>query len=93
MEIEDSQKLFINEEAEAYVRDLFKNALRGSPSVISDEMKIELLGAWFVFSYDYSAYPIALYGSELEALRKVESQGYGHVVFWPFGKQWDEVKP
>lgn len=88
-----SQQEDINKEVEANLRELFKSAWGVPRSVISDEMKVECLGAWFVFGWDYGAYPIALFGSEVEALRKVESQGYGNVVFWPFGKTWDEVKP
>jgi hypothetical protein len=83
----------IQKQGEANVREILKTALHGFPSVISDEMKIEFLGAWFVFGYDYGEYPIALFGTEVEALRVVENQGYGNVVFWPFGKTWDEVKP
>lgn len=49
-------------------------------------------GAWFVFAYDHSAYPIALFGDELDALRFNEKLGYGHVIFWPFGEEWDNIK-
>lgn len=54
-------------------------------------MNIEVKGVWFVFAYDTSAYPINVFESEIEALRLVEQQGYGHAVFWPFGTPWDEV--
>lgn len=47
-------------------------------------------GAWFVFSYDHSAYPIALYEDEIDALRWVERNGYGHVKFWEFGTEWSD---
>lgn len=50
-------------------------------------------GAWFVHSWDSTAYPIALFDNELDACRLVVRQGYGSVVFWPFGKEWLEVVP
>lgn len=49
-------------------------------------------GAWFVYDRDWNAYPIALFDSELEALRWAARSGYGKVVFWPFGTEWSDVK-
>lgn len=50
-------------------------------------------GAWFVFAYDHAAYPIGLFAKddEVSALRLIALLGYGHVVFWPFGTQWDDI--
>ena len=49
-------------------------------------------GAWFVYNWDWNAYPIGLFGSELEA-RRFAAEGYEkRVVFWPFGTEWDAVK-
>ena len=50
-------------------------------------------GAWFVYDWDRTAYPIGLHDNELDALRQVVGQGYGKVVFWAFGREWDQVKP
>jgi len=50
-------------------------------------------GAWFVFAYDDSVYPIGLHKEEIDALRHVSTLGYGYAVFWPFGKDWDDIKP
>ena len=48
-------------------------------------------GAWFVYSIDYKAHPMALFSDELAARRYADEQGYGWVVHWPFGKEWGEV--
>lgn len=56
-------------------------------------MDPQLPGAWFVYSFDMQAYPIALYDNELDACRWVVANGYGSVKFWPFGKEWGDVKP
>lgn len=50
-------------------------------------------GAWFVYDRGgYDDYPLALFGDELSARRWAAEQGYGYVVFWPFGKTWEEVR-
>jgi hypothetical protein len=49
-------------------------------------------GAWFVHGSDYDDYPLALFADELSARRWADEQGYGYVVFWPYGKDWREVK-
>ena len=41
-------------------------------------------GAWFV----YDDYPLALFNDELTARRWADEEGYGYVVFRPFGKTW-----
>lgn len=51
-------------------------------------MNDEITGAWIVYDWDYAAYPIALYKDEIDALRHVERNGYGHVKFWKFGTEW-----
>ena len=53
---------------------------------------VQPAGAWFVFGYDQHPYPVALCETEVEALR-IAQKTYTHVMFWPFGKEWDEVKP
>lgn len=50
----------------------------------------ETSGAWFVFGIDTMAYPVGLYQTELEALRSAEM--FHFVVFWEFGKTWDQIK-
>lgn len=49
-------------------------------------------GAWFVYGTDYDEYPLALFGDELSARRYADERGWGKVVFWPFGKDWKEVR-
>lgn len=49
-------------------------------------------GAWFVYGWDTSAYPEALFDTEIEALRYAVGSGYLQVKFWEFGKTWDEIK-
>lgn len=57
--------------------------------IVSSQPAIpKVKGAWITYSYDMNAYPIALYNNELDALRKVEEIGYGHVKFWEFGTDW-----
>ena len=47
-------------------------------------------GAWFIFNYDWNAYPIGLFGDELEARRFADGLGYEtHVEFWLWGS-WDD---
>lgn len=48
-------------------------------------------GVWFVYSWDWNAYPLNVFGDELEARRWADSNGYGEVVWWPFGVEWNEV--
>lgn len=48
-------------------------------------------GFWFVYDWDWNVYPISAYRDEIDALRHVTQSGYGRVVFWPFGVDWDEV--
>jgi len=49
----------------------------------------EIYGAWIVYCWDVNACPIALYKDEIDALRHVEKNGYGHVKFWEFNTEWD----
>lgn len=49
-------------------------------------------GAWIVYGTNYDDYPLALFGDELSARRWADEQGYGYVVFWPFGKTWSEMQ-
>ena len=73
---------------------LIQAAERGTSStrvgLVSAEAKP---GAWFIYSWDWHAYPIALSADELEARRHADKLGYGEVVFWPFGAEAQEVLP
>lgn len=51
----------------------------------------EVPGVWFVYSWDWHAYPQNVFTDELEARRWADRQGYGEVVFWPYGIEWSEV--
>lgn len=48
-------------------------------------------GAWFVYGVDTCAFPLALFDDELSARRWADEHGYGSVVFWRFGWEWEEV--
>lgn len=48
-------------------------------------------GAWFVYAYDHTAYPIGLFAEEIDALRLVEQLGYAHAIFWPFKTPWNDI--
>jgi hypothetical protein len=60
--------------------------------IIWSDQEQQPKGAWFVYAYDVGAYPIALFDEEIEALRYVMRLGYGKVIFWEFGKNWDELE-
>ena len=50
-------------------------------------------GAWIVYNNsDHNAYPIALFETEIEALRHSQTSchGYGQVKFWEFGTEWGQ---
>ena len=52
-------------------------------------------GAWFVYGVDYDDEPLALFSDELSARRWADEEGYGTfvtIVFWPFGKTWEEAR-
>ena len=49
-------------------------------------------GFWFVYTWDWNAYPLAAYATEIEALRHAQRAGYGSVCFWPFGVEWHDVE-
>ena len=50
-------------------------------------------GAWFVYGWDWNAYPIGLHTDELGARRMADEYGDGaKVAFWPDGVLWDDVK-
>lgn len=46
-------------------------------------------GVWVVYSYDMTAYPIAMFKEEIEAWRHTDSLGYGNVRFWEFDTEWE----
>lgn len=46
-------------------------------------------GAWIVYDWDGNAYPLSLYATEIEALRRINSSGYGKVKFWAWG-DWED---
>ena len=49
-------------------------------------------GVWFIYSWDMNAYPIGVFGDELEARRWADDLGYHvSIVFWPFGVEWMDV--
>ena len=48
-------------------------------------------GVWFVYGTDMNAYPIAVFATEVEALRCALTN-YAAAVFWPFGVEWREVQ-
>jgi len=48
-------------------------------------------GVWFVYGLDTQAYPIGVYDDELEAY-KTALANHGFVMFWEFGKIWDEMR-
>ncbi len=47
-------------------------------------------GVWFVYGTDMNDYPMAIYGTEVEALRHA-NENYGKVKFWPVGTRWGDV--
>jgi hypothetical protein len=44
-------------------------------------------GVWVVGSYDHAWQASSVHGTELEALRLVNAQGWGNAVFVPFGQE------
>jgi hypothetical protein len=48
-------------------------------------------GVWFVYAYDVGPYPISIHKTEGEAFSTIGRQGFGFVVFLPFGVDFSEV--
>lgn len=49
-------------------------------------------GVWFVYGWDWNAYPLAVFNDELSARRWADEKGYGEVRFWPFGVEWSDLE-
>ncbi len=53
----------------------------------------EIIGVWFVYGVDQNAYPVAVFGEEIHALRYAVNMGYDglRVTFWPYEVDWSEL--
>jgi len=51
----------------------------------------EASGAWALVDHDYGETIIAIYSTELDALRELNGRGYGRVVFVPWGKTLADI--
>lgn len=87
------QKETVNVFTEDQIRQGIRNISREDLMALLDGTEFKSgqpKGCWFVFGLDAMPYPIGLFDDELAAY-KCALNNQGHVVFWDYGRHWDDL--